>query len=126
MIVAKPIVLPREEITRRPYAINQAGPIVARLQAVVVREAEEEPLLLADDLVKAVAFRVKSVGARVTTDEIVPPLGISRLVGRRIELQISFRNRADQLGWNNVIGKRRALNARANLLGGERVKDLEA
>ena len=126
MIVAETIVSPREEVTRRPDAIDYAGPTVARLHAVIVRVAEEESLSFTDGLVKAVAFRVKGVRARVSADVIVPPLRIARLVRQRVELQISFRDRANKIGWNNIARKRVALNATTYLFCRERVEDLEA
>src|SRR5215510_6140974 len=39
---------------------------------------------------------MEGVGARLTADEIVPPLRVALLVGRGIELKICFGDRADQ------------------------------
>src|SRR5438445_10857018 len=91
-----------------------------------MREPEEEPLFLTNRLVKAVAFRVESIGARVTADEIKAPLWVTRLVGQGIELQVGLGNRTDQFGRNNIILERVALDARSNLPGSEWVIDLEA
>src|SRR6266850_1854044 len=96
------------------------------LTHICLVEAEEAPLLLADDLIKAVAFRVKGVGARVSADEVVSTLRIAGLVGRRVELQVSLRDRANKIGWNNITHERIALDATTDLLRRERVEDLEA
>src|SRR2546425_13098275 len=113
MIIAKTGVSPREEISRGLDTVDQAGPTVARFHAVVIREAEEEPLFLTEYLVKAVAFGVKGVGARVSADVIVSTLRIARLVGLRVELQVSLRDRANKVGWNNIAHERVTLNATA-------------
>src|SRR5262249_19531765 len=77
VIVTETSILSSEEVTRRTDTVDHPSPTVARLHAIVVRESEEEPLLLANHLVKAIAFRVKRVGARVTADEIKSSLRVT-------------------------------------------------
>src|SRR5262245_23901405 len=96
MVVAESVVLPGQEVPGRSEAVDHARPVAARLQPVVVSVAEEELLLLTQRLIKTVALRVEGVGARLTADEIVPPLRVARLVGQGIELQICFGYRAYQ------------------------------
>ena len=91
-----------------------------------MRVAEEESLSFTDGLVKAVAFRVKGVRARVSADVIVPPLRIARLIGQWVELQVSLRDRANKVTGNNIAHERVTLNAAAHLFCGKRVEDLDA
>src|SRR5262249_3924004 len=73
MVIAEPVVLTSQEVPGRAHAIDNARPVAARFESVVVSVAEEELLLLTQRLVETVTLRVEGVGARLTADEIVPP-----------------------------------------------------
>jgi len=90
-----------------------------------MRIAEEELLLFTDRLVEAIALRMESVSTRVAADEVVPSLGVTRLVGQGVELQIGLGDRADQVLRNDITCEWVAPDSRALLPRSEWVEDLE-
>ena len=100
-----------QEIARRLDAVELAGPVAAVLDAVVARVADEEALLVRQDVVDAVVHRVEVVAARVGADVVVAALRVSRLVGHRVIAHVVAPDLADAVRRDDVSGERLALDA---------------
>ena len=97
-----------QEVARRPDAVDLAGPVAAVLDAVVAGVADEEALLVRQDVIDPVVHRVEVVAARVGGDVVVAPLRVSRLVGHRVEAHVVAPDRADPVGRDDVARRRAA------------------
>ena len=123
MIEGRAVVDAVEEVPGRTDAIDDARRVAACLHPVVVGVANEEPLLVADRLVKAERLGMKVVRPGIATDEVVLLLGIASLVRHRIVAQIVAGNRTDPIGGNDVAGEGIPPDPIAIGPGGRRVVD---
>src|SRR5207302_10265730 len=71
-------------------------------------------------------FAIKSVAPDGIRKIVVVPIGVTRLVRKRIELEVSGGNRTDPILRNDVVGNRLAQDARALRYAAVRIEDLVA
>jgi len=91
-----------------------------------VAEVVKQLVVVADVEVDAAQFAVIRVRPDGIRQEVIPAVGLARLVGQRIELEIVFRDPAEAIGGQNVPGEGLALHARSAGHAGERIVKLIA
>src|SRR5438552_1533758 len=126
MIVSRAVVIPVEKRARRGNAVDDAGPIEARFPSIVARVVEKRAVLFVELEIQTRRLRIEGVAAWLPANEIVPALGVARLIRQWIERQVVARDRADSILRNDVVKKCRALNSIAHALCRERIKNLNA